>query len=134
MGVGGVGVRDSVVGNRTQHDTVPALLPSIDAVVDRLTGVSDAERGLDELDDQELVLAQHLLRDLEEELIVDPMRREHPGPGLRLRGHDLVVRPGFGRTEGAAASPGSTVAGGPPSSAPSGVRIRIRDGVPTSHR
>ena len=48
------------------------------------------------LHDEELVLAEHALRDLEEQLIVDAVRREHAGPRLGILGHDLGVRLGAG--------------------------------------
>ena len=76
-----------------QQDVIAALLPAHDAVAHRLAGIAVAGLRLLELGHPEHLLAQLLRRDLEEDLVVDPMDEEQTGEVFA----SLVITRSYGR-------------------------------------
>ena len=84
-------IRDDRVRRAAEQNLVAAPLPDEDAVADGHP--SEVAVGvLRDRRDQEHLLAERLLGDLEEELVIDPMGDEEPGVGDGARGDHLRVR------------------------------------------
>jgi hypothetical protein len=80
-----------VVFDAAQQNAIALALPADHAIAGGLSAIADAERRAGDLADPEQLLAELLLRDLVEDLVLDAMHGEQARVGLRLLRDHLVV-------------------------------------------